>query len=382
MAVSAIVVGAGIGGLAAAVGLRRIGWDVTVLEQAPAIGEVGAGLSLWPNAVRCLDVLGVGDAVRAHAVPAVSRGGIRLPSGTWLRRARADDIRVLMVHRADLHRVLLDALPPAWLRVDATVTGVDERADGVTVTFQTAGGEQQESADLLISADGVDSTVRRLCWPAAPTPRFGHRTVWRAITEPGRAPAGESLTMGRGLQFGMLPLPGERVYWFLTAEATVPGLRYDDELQEVRRRLAGWHDPIPALLAATRPENLLHHDIVELGPVSGYRRGRVVLLGDAAHAQPPDLGQGACQALEDAVVLTAALAGQAGLPAALDWYDQQRRPRTQTMVRAALRQAAFNERHYRLVTLAARFTPPTAWRRRVAKWTEWVPPTWNADCRS
>ena len=117
---TAVVVGGGIGGLATALGLRRIGWRARVLEQAPAFGEVGAGLSLWPNALRALDELGVGPAVRDVGVPAVSRGGMRLPSGTWLRHARADDVPVLMVHRAALLDVLRAAVP-ADCRVMFTV---------------------------------------------------------------------------------------------------------------------------------------------------------------------------------------------------------------------------------------------------------------------
>ncbi|MGA8117450.1 MAG: FAD-dependent monooxygenase, partial [Actinocatenispora sp.] len=314
---TAVVVGGGIGGLATALGLHRIGWDALVLEQAPALGEVGAGLSLWPNATRSLDVLGVSDRIRAAGVPAVSRGGLRLPSGKWLRHKRPDDIQVLMLHRAELHRALLAPLPPEWLRTDATVTAVEQGTQGATVTYRTRDGERQASADLVVAADGVHSAVRTQLWPQSRPPAFDGRAVWRAVAGASVPAIEESITLGETQQFGMLPLPGDRVYWFLTGAVDGPRIRFDDEYAEVRRRLVGWHEPIGALLDATRPDDVLHHDVLTLDPLPDYVRGLVALLGDAAHASSPDLGQGACQAIEDAVVLAACLDRQPDVPAAL-----------------------------------------------------------------
>lgn len=371
---TAVVVGGGIGGLAAAVGLHRIGWSAVVLEQAPAIAEVGAGLSLWPNALRSLDALGVGGQVRASGVSAVSRGGIRLPSGKWLRRKHPGDVQVLMVHRAELHRQLLDELPSAWVSTGAAVTGIEESSGGATVTCQTAGGTRRVTGDLVIGADGINSTVRQRLWPRAQPPVFDGRTCWRGVTPPGAAPAAESITVTRDRQFGMMPLPGERTYWFLLAAVPAPGARYGDERAEAQRRVAGWHDPITATLEATAPDQVSHHDLFRLDPVPGYVHGRTALLGDAAHAQTPDLGQGACQAIEDAVVLAASLAGHDDPLTALARYDEQRRPRTQAMARAADQIHQLNARHFRTVLAAARVMPPFLWRRQNLRWTDWTPP--------
>jgi 2-polyprenyl-6-methoxyphenol hydroxylase-like FAD-dependent oxidoreductase len=371
---TAVVVGGGIGGLAAAVGLHRIGWSAVVLEQAPAITEVGAGLSLWPNALRGLDALGVGNQVRASGVSAVSRGGIRLPSGKWLRHKHPGDIQVLMVHRADLHRVLLDALPATWVSTGASVTGMEESSDGATVTYQTASGTRQVAGDLVIGADGMNSAVRQRLWPQAQPPVFDGRTVWRAVTPPGTAPEAESITVTGDRQFGMMPLPGERTYWFLLAAVPALGVRYDDERAEVQRQVTGWHEPIAAVLEATAPDQVSHHDLFRLDPLPGYVHARTALLGDAAHAQTPDLGQGACQAIEDAVVLAATLARHDDPLAALARYDQQRRPRTQAMARAAQQIHQLNARHFRAVLAAARVMPPSLWRRQITRWTDWTPP--------
>jgi 2-polyprenyl-6-methoxyphenol hydroxylase-like FAD-dependent oxidoreductase len=362
------VAGGGIGGLCAAIGLARIGAEAVVLEQAETLGEVGAGLSLWPNALAALDALGVGAAVRAAGVPAVSRGWLRRPSGEWLRRATATDVPVLMVHRADLHRVLRDALPADWLRPGSTVTGVDD----TTVTYRTADGERSTTADVVVAADGVHSVLRQRFWPRARA-RFDGRTVWRAVVGPGVPEFAEGLTLDRDRQFGLLPLPGDRLYWFLTADAE-PDVRYDDELAEVRRRVAGWHAPIGAVLDATKPDAVLHHDITVLDPLPGFVHGRVALLGDAAHAQTPDLGQGACQAIEDAAVLAAALA-PGDVAAGLAGYDRARRPRTQAIARAGRKQAELTAHHFGLAVFAARHAPAALWRRQTARWTRWTAPT-------
>ncbi|MGP3933620.1 FAD-dependent monooxygenase [Nonomuraea sp. KM88] len=370
-----LIVGAGIGGLAAAIGLRRIGRSVSVIEKATTLGAVGAGLSLWPNALRALDELGVGKAVRAAGISAVSRGGLRRPSGQWLRHRHPDDIPVLMMHRADLHRTLLDALPADCVHTNATVTEVKQAAGGIDVMYQTHDGLRQEEAELVVAADGVHSTVRQQLWPKPTKTRFDGRSTWRAVSDGILEPAEEAITWERDQQFGLLPLPNGRLYWFLTAEVERQGIRYDDELGEVRRRVGHWHDPIPGILAATAPSAVLHHDITTLAPLETYVSGRVALLGDAAHAQSPDLGQGACQAIEDAVVLASALATEHDLGSALERYDQERRPRTQAIAQAAQRQAKLTQANFWAMTSAARLLPRSLWRRRIARWVDWSPPS-------
>lgn len=349
--------------MAVAVGLRRVGWSVSVLERAPIIAEVGAGLTLWPNAIAALDALGLSIADRS--VTTVSRGNIRTPKGRWVRRNHPEDIRVLAIHRADLHDVLRKELPDLALHTDAEVTAVS--TDGTL----TCSGEQL-GADLVIGADGVNSLTRRRLWSGDAV--FQGRTVWRGVTPTGSVwPVQESLTLGRGIQFGVLPLPDERVCWFLTANEERPNKLYADDRAEVLRRVRDWHHPIPELVAATPEDQVLHNDMLDIDPVPTFVKGRVVLLGDAAHAMTPDLGQGACQALEDAVVLAAALADDD-----LDRYDRERRARVQpiqTLAREGLKRNSNSSAvaHFGL-TIAARFVPPTAWRKATAQWADWEAP--------
>ncbi|GAA2783275.1 FAD-dependent monooxygenase [Kitasatospora paracochleata] len=339
---TAVVVGGGIGGLAAAIGLRRIGWEVTVAERAAVLDDAGAAISLHANGLRALDVLGVGTAVRAAARPQYT-GGTRVPGGGWLARMDGAVLRrelgtpIVGIPRAELHRLLRAALPPECLLVGAEVSAVDRLQPGrVRVVL---GGELR-SADLVVAADGVRSRLRAGLFPEHPGPVYSGSTVLRAITErPIDSDSGSEsdfeLTWGRGAEFGHILLADGRAEWHAVLNSPA-GVRYPDPLAELRRRFGTWHEPIPALLAATRPEDVLHHDIHELvTPLAAFTADRVVLLGDAAHAMTPNLGQGACQALEDAAVLAAALAAGPTVEAALARYDAERRPRSQSVARAA-----------------------------------------------
>jgi 2-polyprenyl-6-methoxyphenol hydroxylase-like FAD-dependent oxidoreductase len=335
----AIIIGGGIAGLASALALTRRGWQVEVLEAAPEFTEAGAGLSVWPNALRALDALGVGDGVRSQAV---LRGqvGIRDAAGRWLSRTDTAELErryglIAMIHRADLLGVLRAAVPEAVLRPGTTVTEV--RPDGTVV--HSSG---QSAADLVVGADGVHSVTRRSVWPGSPAPRYAGYTSWRVVTAPVRVTEA-SESWGRGERFGYVPLPDGRVYCYATANA--PEGAADGGLAGLRSRFSGWHDPIPALLDAADPGNVLHHDLYELPPLRTYTAGKVVLAGDAAHAMTPNLGQGACQALEDAVVLGTVMASGDG-PGA---YNRQRRSRTQMI-----------SRHSRRIGVAAQWASPAA----------------------
>ncbi|GLZ11520.1 FAD-dependent oxidoreductase [Actinomadura sp. NBRC 104425] len=379
MARRAVVVGGGIGGLAAAVALSRRGWQVRVCERAAEFTEIGAGISLWPNALRALAALDLAGRVRGiGAVESV--GGVRDRSGRWLSRVDNTELErrygfpVLMVHRADLVDVLADALPREALLPSTAVTGIG--ADGDTVVVEHGAGELR--ADLVVGADGLRSSVRRLHWPDARAPRYAGFTAWRMIAPPLPEPvAGGGETWGRGELFGFTAMTGGRTYCF--AAATVPpgGAAPDGEAAELRRRFAQWPDPIPRLLDAVPADGVLRHDVYALPPLPGYAKGRVALLGDAAHAMAPNLGQGACQALEDAVVLAACLDQAADIESALVRYDRLRRPRTRRIARRSARMAALTLAKWPPAAaardLGARLAPGAAAVRAMAPVLAWRP---------
>jgi 2-polyprenyl-6-methoxyphenol hydroxylase-like FAD-dependent oxidoreductase len=385
---SAVVVGGGIGGLTAAVALRQVGWRVTVLERAAEFGEIGAGITLLSNGLRCLDAIGLGGAVRGGGLPVLAIG-MRTAGGRWLARFDGDGTALearmgtatLNIHRADLHKILRDALPEAALVAGVTTTGIDGGADGgpAEVRFRRHDQEALLPADLVVGADGVRSWVRAQRWPDAPAPVYSGSTNWRGVTTSSPAAVTEmSLSWGQGTEFGVMPLVDGRTYWYGAANAR-EAERYPDELAELRRRFGSWHEPIPAVLAQTRPEAVLRHDIYRLPKLASYHRGSVVLLGDAAHAMTPNLGQGGGQALEDAIALAAAISSSGDVATALARYDHERRARTQAMSATATRQLRFGQQLHNPIAVAMRNAAVAATPDRIAllalaKYGKWRPP--------
>ncbi len=327
---TSVVVGGGIGGLAAAIGLRRIGWEVRVVERASMLEDAGAGISLAANGLRALDELGIGEAVRDASRGQYS-GGTRTPEGGWLARMdgaaleKAVGTPIMGVRRSTLHRLLREALPAEALLIGSETGHVRQIGPG---TVRVGCGDTVLDADLVVAADGIGSRVRSLLFPAHPGAVYSGSTVLRAITEQ-VVELRTDFELTWGTEFGHIALRDGQAEWHAVLNLPA-GTRFADPLAELRRRFRNWHDPIPALFDATRPAAVLHHDINEIRtPLPSYAVGRIALLGDAAHALTPNLGQGACQVLEDAVTLAAALATEPTVEAALARYDAERRPRSQ-----------------------------------------------------
>ncbi|KJY19637.1 MULTISPECIES: FAD-dependent oxidoreductase [Streptomyces] len=312
---TAVVVGAGVGGLATAIGLRRAGWTVTVLERRAAPERYGTAFGIHPTAQIALDRLGLGDALRARAVP--YRGArIRRPDGKVLaalplerieRRAGRPELLIARPHLIDALLAELDRLGGAPI------------AHGRSLTDPGALG-----ADLVVGADGINSVVRTACFGTSSGPCPIGTVAWIGIAGFETGLYGE--TWGGGRFFGMTPVEPGRTNWYATVPAATTA-------REVRDAFADWHDPVPRVLAETDPATWIRYEMRHLYPAlpTFVADGRVALVGDAAHAMTPNLGQGACTALLDAEALTrsVATAGPGGLPGALRAYDAERRRRAQ-----------------------------------------------------
>ena len=330
-----------IGGLSAGIALRQAGWNVRLFERAATARELGFGLGVAPNALAALRRLGVADVVLARGhVP--TRGELRRMDGTVLKRAEVPPADVLggpmvVALRPALHGALLEAVGPSAITFGSQVTGFT--ADGDRVAVRTASGDTAEG-DLLIGADGVGSVIRRALHPAEPPPRScGIIGVRGASSAPHHlGDLSGIMYLGPGLESALARASDTGIYWYLAlARELVPS-----DTRDPAAILAHMSPRMDATFRAVTSdtEELRCDELVDRDPLPRWGAGVVTLLGDAAHPLLPHTGQGAAQALVDAVALGQALGDGANVPDALQAYELERRPRTAVLVAQGRRTAS------------------------------------------
>ena len=331
----AIVVGAGIGGLAAAAGLEEAGVETLVVERAQPSQRAGAGIALGPNAVAALERLGALEHVLAHGRTSagrmiLDRRGRKLTEGPW---------HGAVVRRTDLYEALLRRLRTK-IRYGTRCVGFDQGGDGVDAQLE---GERPQRADLLVGSDGLRSLVRARLFGDG-DPIYRGATSWRGIAELEHPLMAERIveSWGCGQRIGLQNLGRGWTYWFVArnapASTRLVGAEAKEQLLEWFR---GWHEPVEAVLAATDPAEILQTDLYDRDPLPRWSAGRVTLLGDAAHPMTPDLGQGASQAIEDAVALTDSARAAASVAELLRGYEERRLDAAYGVMRRA-------RRHFRI----------------------------------
>ncbi|MBT2212406.1 NAD(P)/FAD-dependent oxidoreductase [Actinomadura sp. NEAU-AAG7] len=335
-----LIAGGGIGGLAASLALRRRGFETLVLERAERLRDGGAGLHIWSNGVIALNELDVADRVLEIAPVQQTchfstwRGETLAawPVGDFVARYGQPTIAV---ERSVLHGVLKKALPEDTVRTGAQVTSFESGRAGVSVRFADGGTEH---GDLLIGADGIHSTVRRGLLGPKP-PRFTGYIAWRGrarMDHPLIPPGTFNAIFGPGTRFTYYDVAPGVVHWMSVANGPAGGKDGPAALQMLTERHRRWAGPVLDILKATPEEDVIRGDVLDRRPDRRWGRDRVTLLGDAAHPITFNIGQGACQALEDALVLAEHLRGGVADPrAALRAYEAERRARTAPMQRIA-----------------------------------------------
>lgn len=310
----AIIVGAGVAGLASAIALRRIGWTVQVQDRAAGLPEGGTALGMWPEAMRALDRLGVGDRIRSEAT--LSRGARILdPRGDVIGRV-PQSRRAHLISRGRLLSALMSQLSDGDVRWSDPLDLDDTLPD----------------ADLVVGADGIHSVVRSRVWSTAAERPLG-TVAFRGIVDLPVASVTE--TWGRGALFGITPTDDGRTNWFACVRRERLGGARNDPLTDLRAVFGTWHAGIVDVLDHLEYDDIDRRDLSDVSFRHPYVQGRVALVGDAAHAMAPNLGRGACESLLDAVALADAIEGRRDVSAGLARYDRERRARTRRTVTAA-----------------------------------------------
>ena len=318
--VRVLVVGAGIAGLAAARTLDAWGASVEVIDRQPTAPLEGTGIFLPGSSVRALDTLGLGEEVAGQAA-GILRQRTLDHRGRTLFEVEADALwhgvaPCLALPRADLHQVLLAGVGDVPVRWGESPEAVAFDDVGVTVTV----GGTPTRYDLVLGADGVHSTVRQLVFGPGAVRKVG-QFAWRFVVDGDVEPAAWSVRLGRGSAFLTVPIGDRQVYCYVDGPLEGPRSLHD--------LLAGYADPVPALLGALDDQTAVHSGQIEEVVLDSWARDSVLLIGDAAHATSPNMAQGAGMALEDAIVLAATLRSAESLAEALTSFERRRRPRTE-----------------------------------------------------
>lgn len=345
----ALIIGAGPGGLSAAIALHRVGIDTAVFERASKIGTVGGGLGVQSNAMRALMRLGIGDRlvkagseIRVNEIHnAAGKLLFALPQGEV-----ADDFGTptIMVLRSEVQLALADALEPGVLRLGRECVGVEQDPDGVTAHFSDGSSER---GALLVGADGGQSIVRRYVYGGEGNPlRYSGLATWRGVLEHGGHKLGGAAKYynGAGQLFCMFPVGEDRIYWgVMNAEPSGGKDPSEGLLDMLCDLMRGFPDVTREVISATKDRRIARTDLYDRDPDDAWVKGRVVLLGDSAHLTTPFIGQGAGIAMEDSVVLAKELAltdglrDQEMLGVALEFYQHTRAPRCAKVIMTSRR---------------------------------------------
>lgn len=322
------IIGAGIGGLTTATALEKRGIKTEIYEQAHTFKPLGAGIGIGSNAMLALQQIGVAEDIFNAGMPLHEQRFL----DESFKQMNTIDFSLLKerfgeeniaIQRADLHQALFDAVDSTSIHFHKRVTHFNQNKDGVHITFNH---EEKKTFDYVIAADGIHSIFRQALSPHS-TPRFAHYTCWRGTSKNiGDVPLhiSQEAWSNQG-RFGWAPLHNGDVYWFACVNANKEDEYYQSlDEQGVATLFSHFPQPVERLIKEVKEDSFLHHDLYDIKPLDSFVHNRILLLGDAAHATTPNMGQGAGQAIEDAYELMLALHKDSCIPAAFSQYNKKR----------------------------------------------------------
>lgn len=326
-----IIVGAGIAGLSTAIALQKKGIEVEVFEAALELKEVGAGLGLGINAMYAFKHLGIyedvvqqGRALRTFTI--YDHHGQPITKTSFAE----EEIGNFTIHRAKLHQTLLSKLDPTTIHLGKKVKRFETTDFTVRLHFEDG---STHHSNFVIVADGIHSNIRNQLLPES-CPRYAGYTCWRSVVSNHSLDITEtSETWGPKGRFGLVPLDEDRLYWFACVNAKESDINFHSfKVADLLELFKEYHNPIAQVLRQTEDASLINHDIFDIVPLKRFAFGRIVMVGDAAHATTPNMGQGACQAIEDAVVLANAMAVESDFEKAFQVFEKKRLKRTKWII--------------------------------------------------
>lgn len=363
----AIIAGAGIAGLSAAISVMRLGMEVEVYEAAEALKPVGAGISLTPNALAAMDTWGLLERIQQQG----DQPKFISATDEHLQTVQCVDTKDLkarygyqltMIHRASLHEILLSQVPTEKIHLGKKVTGYEESADQVTLKFADG---STATGDLLIAADGIHSPIRKQMLPDTPL-KYSGQTCWRGVVNfrfPEQHQGYMMEAMGGTYRFGLGHINKDQVYWFAVQKGEAGMQIPQDKVKAYLLDRFAYFDPlITDLIAATPEEQIIHTDLNDFDTPKKWHTDRVLLIGDAAHAMTPNMGQGGAQAIEDAWYLAELWNKDRSITENLAYFNKSRLPKVTHIVNNSRKFGKFAHNTFarKLVNKLVRMVPAKA----------------------
>lgn len=325
------IIGAGVAGLTTAIALQNLGREFTLFERSKIIKGIGAGFGLAANAMHALDYIGIRQEVEEigyymDSFTILDQKGDILVNPNTKKISETYEQKNFAIHRIDLHQYLLSKVNPESVFAGKKALKFEQQQDYIEVFFEDG---TIHKTKYLIIADGIKSPLRQQLIPDS-KPRYAGYSCWRATIDNSKLKIQKgSETWGHKGRFGLSPMVNDRVYWYACINGPQQNPSFKNyQVQDLKNQFANYHSPIQEVLDNTEDSDLIWSDIIDIKPLKNFAFGNILIIGDAAHACTPNMGQGACQAMEDVAVLSKELMNNQPVHQAFETFEKKRLART------------------------------------------------------